>query len=334
MSSTQQQEQQDEKASAGIALCTSTVAPILGDDVDGKVQKREPRAAKFKRTTKPKPEKRLKRHRTSPPSHIRDRIARSMTQRMFLIQKGEVEVKDIPGDGGIPALKCKGCTFSILGSTGNCYDVKIQRLPHCTCPDHAKGNLCKHILFVLLKVMQIPPDSPLIYQSAWLSTELEEMFATMEQRFSRVRGDSSVIANEKVQKAYLKMQKGESFDDNPSEEESSKQKAVGVNDDCPICFDPLLEGTTQNAAENTLSFCRVQCGANFHKACIKAWLSQHRTNPTCPLCRQPWDDGSTSKTCSNTEEGYANLGTLQGQAKRRDTSSYYSSSYYKRSRFY
>lgn len=288
-----------------------------------------------KKTTKKqktKPEKRLRRYRSAPPAKIRERIARSMTQRMFLIQKGAVEIEENSGndnESSSYSSSSKRCTFSILGSTGNCYDVMIQRLPHCTCPDHAKGNLCKHILFVLLKVMQLPPESPLIYQSAWLSTELEEMFATMEERFLRVWGSSSIIANEKVQQAYHKMQQGDLGEDEQAQaEENSKQKAVGEDDDCPICFDPLLE----KGSATKVAFCRAQCGANFHQVCIQTWLRQHRSHPTCPMCRQPWEDGSNIK---NDTEGYTNLGTLQGQSKKRDTSTYHSlSGYSKRRRYY
>jgi len=36
--------------------------------------------------------------------------------------------------------------FYVLGSVGNVYTVTISHIPSCTCPDHAKGNLCKHIV--------------------------------------------------------------------------------------------------------------------------------------------------------------------------------------------
>jgi RING-H2 zinc finger domain/SWIM zinc finger len=261
---------------------------------------------------------------------------------MFLIQKGDVEMEEIipaATGGGVPLLQCPKCTFSVLGSTGNCYDVQIQRLPHCSCPDHAKGNLCKHILFVLLKVMQIPPDSPLIYQSAWLSTELQDMFATMERRFSNVvRGNAvTVMANEKVQKAYQKLRKGEEVTENDDDIDKALSKRRPVCDDeiCPICYDPLLEESSSSSSNNnkiSIDFCRAQCGANFHKQCIQAWLSQRRptSHPTCPMCRQPWDDGKQIVG----DEGYANFGKLQGQAKQRDTSSYHSSPSAKRRRYY
>jgi len=103
-------------------------------------------------------ETRLRRFRNRPTIKIQDRIDRALEQQMFLISK--------QGDEECHAnLKC---TFVVLGSTGNVYDVIIQRVPHCTCPDHANGNLCKHILFVLLKVMRVPSDSLLIYQEAWV----------------------------------------------------------------------------------------------------------------------------------------------------------------------
>jgi hypothetical protein len=83
-------------------------------------------------------------------------------------------------------------SFYVLGSVGNVYTVKISHIPSCTCPDHAKGNLCKHIvsqfslqfvcnsllfkLFVFLKVLRVPSDSNLIYQNALLTEELESIF--------------------------------------------------------------------------------------------------------------------------------------------------------------
>lgn len=40
--------------------------------------------------------------------------------------------------------------FSVLGSTGNLYTVKIQNLPSCDCPDGAKGNHCKHLVSAVI----------------------------------------------------------------------------------------------------------------------------------------------------------------------------------------
>lgn len=55
------------------------------------------------------------------------------------------------------------------------YDVTISRHPHCTCPDHAKGNLCKHILFVLLRVLKLSTSNPLVWQKALLTKEVRKV---------------------------------------------------------------------------------------------------------------------------------------------------------------
>ena len=197
----------------------------------------------------------------------------------------------------------------VLGSTGNVYTVHIGKLPSCTCPDNRhKDHLCKHILFVLLKVMGVDPNSPLIYQAALLENELKEMFECMANR--RVGGmDARVLANEQVRSTYAASLK--QTDDDVSTSTSGVQRRTLEQDaDCPICFDTMAEGE--------LTFCRVTCGTNFHEDCIRRWLGQHRTNPTCPNCRQPWlsHDDSTS---SPKKEGYTNLGQMQGLPSERDT---------------
>jgi hypothetical protein len=64
-----------------------------------------------------------------------------MSQRMYLISQ---EDKTTDGD----LWKC----YTVLGSTGNVYDVDVKKFPDCSCPDCGRGNLCKHILFVMMKV--------------------------------------------------------------------------------------------------------------------------------------------------------------------------------------
>ncbi len=52
------------------------------------------------------------------------------------------------------------------------YDVTISCKPTCTCPDALKGNVCKHILFVMLRVLRLKRDDPLVWQKALLSGEV------------------------------------------------------------------------------------------------------------------------------------------------------------------
>jgi hypothetical protein len=88
------------------------------------------------------------------PSHdAQTRILRANTQRMFLVDRRSTTASGI------------GAAFDVLGSTGNIYTVTIARSVKCTCPDAARGNLpCKHVIFVLLKVLKVPSSNPLTWQ--------------------------------------------------------------------------------------------------------------------------------------------------------------------------
>lgn len=86
---------------------------------------------------------------------IAPRVERALSQRMYLINHREVENRN--NNANTPAVyeeypDVRGRIFTVLGSTGNVYDVRIDRLPTCTCPDFVKGNLWKHIIFVVVKV--------------------------------------------------------------------------------------------------------------------------------------------------------------------------------------
>jgi len=254
-------------------------------------------------TKKTQGEKRSRRYRTSCPKSIQQRIDRALTQRLFLIKRGEV----IDGNTDDNDFSCD---FHILGSTGNVYDVSIRKVANCSCPDHAKGNLCKHILFVLLKVMSLDPKSPLVYQAAWIESELRGMFEQMKQRYCQLGG--TVLANRAVQESFAKLANGE---EEVEVETSVARKQMDQEDDCPICFDAL-----QNDSLTTVH-CRGRCGANFHKTCIQHWLQQNRENPTCPMCRVAWEDNTSGNNKINSE-GFSNLGKLQGLSSNRDMSSY------------
>ena len=285
-----------------------------------------PSAATKRKATKSatSKEKRLKRFRSYPTTKIQERIDRALHQRLFLV---EASAPTTCRQHGGPSI-----TFSVLGSTGNVYEVTIAKVPQCSCPDAAKGNLCKHLLFVMLKVVGLRADHQLVYQSAYLTEELDQIVTALQARLELLGRD--VVANEEVQKFHADLKKGINSDDDDNKAVSRKE-VDGV--DCPICFDELGLNLSQ------LTFCKGTCGTNFHKSCMQMWTRQsaHKSaGPTCPACRQPWEDietggrkagGSPSRSC----EGYDNLGRLQGQSTVRDTSSYHSSPYgdYKRRRY-
>ena len=53
------------------------------------------------------------------------------------------------------------------------YSVSVGKHPNCTCPDFEKGNVCKHYLFVMLRVLRLDEDDPLVWQKALLKREVD-----------------------------------------------------------------------------------------------------------------------------------------------------------------
>jgi hypothetical protein len=271
------------------------------------------------------PEKRLKRHRSKPTNAISARIDRATTQRLYLISASQPTTCSQYGGPSI--------TLNVLGSTGNVYDVTLSKIPSCNCPDHAKGNLCKHLLFALIKVVGLPTSSPLVYQAAYITQELDTIIEMLQNRAVQLqRGGvaaaaaaGNILANEAVRNCFQDQKKGNRTTDHDHDAATDSTKRHEIQGaDCPICFDDL--GGMANLDQ--LTFCQTTCGTNFHSDCIKMWTRQaeQARTPTCPACRQPWTDVKTGGHIIDVDadDGYANLGDLQGQSRVRDTSTYHS----------
>ncbi|TFK18862.1 hypothetical protein FA15DRAFT_674946 [Coprinopsis marcescibilis] len=249
---------------------------------------------------RPAIEKRQARLRSKCPQNILERLERARSQTFYLLERRRIaeELRE---------------EFDITGSTGNVYTVVIDHLPRCSCPDSGKGNHCKHILFVFMKVLQIPTHTSLWYQKALVSSELQEIFS-----IARIAPNS--VANPRVQAAYARVT-GKSS--SPNEPKLSQKKRIpGEGDDCPICYDTMYK-----AAEAILVFCDG-CGNAVHKICFSKWRDtsiKNETTVTCVWCRSPWvsSAGIGSTGDATTSGGYINLAREAGLSPARDTSSYY-----------
>merc|ERR1712008_550782 len=175
-----------------------------------------------------------------------------------------------------------GASFAVLGSTGNVYKVELNLMPSCDCPDFQKGRgLCKHVLFVWLRVLRCSEDDPRIWQKALLSTELK---SALQPLFSRRSKRLPSMAGKNLRDAYARatgyVEESEDMD------RRSRQPLEG--EDCSICFECM---TASEEARHLLSFC-CSCGNNFHKDCIQRW--QKASDGNCPLCREAWRPPTTS----------------------------------------
>ncbi|KAN0125069.1 hypothetical protein V8E52_001621, partial [Russula decolorans] len=237
------------------------------------------------------PEKRAAMFKKSCPKNIQDRVARVMSQRFFMINRRR-EGEEL----------CE--EFKVLGSTGNVYTVLIGRLPSCDCPDAARGNHCKHILFIFLKVLQVPQSSGLWYQKALLASELQSIFANARQA-------PNDLAHDNVREAYERAM-GKAPELTPSD---SRRRIPGPEDSCPICYE-CMHGVSQDK----LVFCE-ECGNALHTECFGQWR-RSAAQLTCIWCRAKWPSGARSGAgASPISEAYINLRSVAGLSNERDTSS-------------
>nr|CAG8536198.1 4169_t:CDS:2 [Entrophospora candida] len=229
-------------------------------------------------------EKRLAKFRPSCSMKVKERIERAMSQRMFLVDRSEVN--ELHHE------------FVVLGSVGNVYNIEISTLPKCNCPDFAvNGNFCKHILFVYLKVLRVNPDSNYIYQKALLTSELRQIF-------QNAAPNPTVLASQKVRDQYAKIIGG--VDSSSDDASIGKRPRQPIEGDCPICYETLLE-------TEKLVWCKDSCGNNVHEVCFNQWKSSKHSSGneiTCVYCRNKWED--ESKIISSSNDGYINLGEAQG----------------------
>ncbi|KAI2463898.1 hypothetical protein F4781DRAFT_414880 [Annulohypoxylon bovei var. microspora] len=229
-------------------------------------------------------EKRLRRFRAEPPHDFTAIYYRATSQRFFVLGRTRNGTACCPEE-----------SVELTGSTGNIYVVHIAQKPTCTCPHAQSGHQCKHVIYVLSRVLRARFD--LVYQLALLTSELQEIFANAPP----------------IESA-----------DQPGAKTHDKNRKP-LEGDCPICFSPF------EAAEDTV-YCQTTCGNNIHKECFEMWAATKRKSAkdqvTCPMCRTPWQgDDDMVKKIKNTgivgHDGYVNVADQLGISGERDFSSYY-----------
>ncbi|KAK3109713.1 hypothetical protein LTR53_016736 [Teratosphaeriaceae sp. CCFEE 6253] len=232
-------------------------------------------------------EKRLRRWRKAAPSTYLEVRSRALTQRMFCLDRQR--------DSSDPAHPTE--SISLAGTTGNVYTIVVDKVPSCDCPHARKGNQCKHIAYVLSRVLRAPAH--LEYQLALTSSELRDIFEKAPPLPSQTAADN--------------------------DEKDGKRKPI--EGECPICvvdFEP--------ESGEAIVYCKAACGNNIHADCLKQWAATKKNGAVpCPFCRTPWQDegGETAaktvaKEGPRNGEGYVNVAAQLGLSGTRDCSSYHS----------
>ena len=253
-------------------------------------------------------EKRIYRTRSQCPKKLENYVLRATTERFLLLKKpslredweDEIQKEEEHCEETKTAAKIKVCPveFAIAGSTGNCYVITLDTCPTCTCPYFQKGDICKHIMFVLFKVVGVPRRSSIWYQRAYLTQELREIYQRLE---SSLENGNIKIASKEIRKAHR--------------QSLSSPYMPGAR--CTVCHGRLVQPDTTVCCPSS------RCGGIFHYDCLTGLpnlgrLSLHQTNNvrttyvTCPCCETEWEH----------DEGCINLARVTGQTPIRDKSTY------------
>lgn len=234
-------------------------------------------------------EKRLKRFRSVAPQSYLGVKERALTQRLTVLSRERCGTDEVPEEKVVMA-----------GSTGNVYTQKIKLVPSCNCPHAMKGNQCKHIIYVMLRVLKARED--LAYQLALTTSELSEVLKNAPP----IPGVETDPAD---------AQGGQ----------DGNRKAI--EGECPICYDDL------EPDKDAIAYCKASCGNNVHKDCMQKWIAMSKGKATCPYCRATWAteegfDGKLGDIDTNglqrNEDGYVNVAGQLGLSGERDFSTYHS----------
>lgn len=261
-------------------------------------------------------EKRATRYRPVPSQAMQERLSRAFAHRLFLV--GVDTPAAAVADGGDEAR-----VYSVLGSTANVYTVTIRERPSCTCPDHIKrGDPCKHMLFVMHRVLKVGRTDPCLWQTSLLPSELARIFGAAPRNGE----GGGLLASPAVRASYTAATGGrpasagepDAVGATAGAAAADGRRPLSDDDDCPICCEEM--GTGDPGATD---WCR-SCKNNVHTQCIGKWLGVKVAAgepATCPMCRAGWHTGGEGRrggggapraaaAAARPEGGYVNLASV------------------------
>jgi hypothetical protein len=181
--------------------------------------------------------------------------------------------------------------FAVMGSTGNIYKVTIKDIPECTCPDYRiRSSRCKHIYFILMRVMKISNIDEEIYDEK----DLNFMFDNIPHI------TSNLIVDKKTREVYKKLAKSDEVEEEIINklQEGDKSSKIKFDDICPICLESLENG-------QDLDCCKDSCGKYIHKICFNMWC--RKNSASCVFCRSDWHRKVGKNEISDGTFNYINV---------------------------
>ncbi|KAF0904826.1 hypothetical protein E2562_037601 [Oryza meyeriana var. granulata] len=218
-----------------------------------------------------------------------------------------------------------GAEFFVLGATGNVYTVTLATTPACTCPDPAVP--CKHILFVLLRVLGLSLDEACVWRQSLRPCQVARLVGTP------TCGDGDVLAGPRARERFHQLwsaraaaAKAEQDRRRRREDQAGASAAAssGRLDGaaCPVCLEEMSPppqqqhqqaqggGATATAPQPVLLTCGT-CRNSVHTECFARWKrSRARRAATCVVCRARWRQPSREQE----QQQYMNLSAYMNDA--------------------
>ncbi|WVZ79830.1 hypothetical protein U9M48_027362 [Paspalum notatum var. saurae] len=189
-----------------------------------------------------------------------------------------------------------GADFYVLGATGNVYTVTLSTAPACTCPDPAVP--CKHILFVLLRVLGLSLDEACVWRQTLRPCQVARLVGTPTH--------PDVLAGARARERFHQLWSARppasmmAADGRQEASSGSGRPLDGVS--CPVCLEEMAPVAPAAAAQAVLT-CRT-CRNAVHAECFARWKrSRSRRAATCVVCRSRW----RQPTREQEQEQYMNL---------------------------
>ncbi|VFQ73206.1 unnamed protein product [Cuscuta campestris] len=186
-------------------------------------------------------------------------------------------------------LHRSGAFFFVLGATGNVYTVHLAAAgKSCDCPDRTAP--CKHILFVMIRVLGLGQHDPWIWRKTLRRSHLNSLLGSPTS--------ADVLATAEVREKFHQL-----FS---CEKPAEKRDAIEIRDGaaCPVCLEEIRREEAA-AAEKRIAACGT-CKNPIHTECLQAWKKSssrpRRSAVTCGICRARWRDPMAVE-----QEPYLNL---------------------------
>ncbi|CDR87168.1 uncharacterized protein SPSC_00294 [Sporisorium scitamineum] len=192
--------------------------------------------------------------------------------------------------------------FHVSGSKGNVYKVIVDRNVSCSCMDFSlRRQVCKHLLFVYLKVLRLEGHLPVYSRVRLSQDEVEQVF-----QGALANPVAQALAKPELRKAWETAVGYQADDDeaasgsNQEEQPTGKQLFPAEGDVCGVCYEDLEPGSVEG-----LVFCLESCGRPIHTDCLEKWFDTRGFNRTCIWCRARWHNPNGAKdTVERKTNGY------------------------------